>query len=1130
MSGSFTVECPSCRARGELSDPGLLGQPIICPACQAVFTVPLSSGQPPIATPIQSVVVAQPVSDVSAISVAPPTAPGVTTVVEPGANPLPLVSQMQVQAVELPAELLAGAVVSGPEEELFASSLPQPIARGSIKPPKPQSVILMTVIWSTVSSIVLFAAYMFLEGDPWRGYDAKYAARDAEAARRKSRVRLPDPPLEDLTRAEVMERIRGTSPSTASSTPKEMPAESPADNVPSQTDTPAVPSLVDVPIDTMPAPEMESTVAASALNPENVLSQESLSQILIDDEKYNDAINRFPGDPERSLPWLLQRVGSENETIHERAWELLTTLARTNSWKQELRKFLDGDDVPNQTLAALLLHRVPAQVDRSAIARQLIPWVMREDFTTSHESAVLLVELGHTAAPTVAEVLMSDALAPDIRRLFFSLIEQQQSVVCRRALLPHLREALKSESPAKRQAAALILGRLNPREPDLLPLIVESLSGDDPHMSAQAATVLEKMAREEVDVSIAIPNLMKIIVGSSLDWDTLSKAQRDGYFSATSAMQEIGARPEQLPELRQMLRTVTELATKPTNEEVSKKFESDRRGTDILLILCTLGPGASEAVPDIKAFLEHEPGHGNLAYFLMQVGEPAITMLMDLARQSTSTWKCRASAIDMLGDLRDEDERILPVLLELLKDENLNIRFEAALALARIKDGQRLQVETITSVLREALLNGDKQQRERVRIRISSDSNQAKPFLPELLQVANQTDADANDRGWAIWTAAKIAPDDPDVQTASLAFLKAQPDSGWASAIVTCGEIMIPDLIRIVQMESDPLRKRAIELLGHYGKKAEEVVPILLQVMNEDQGEAAMEAAFALTRIDPTVPDFLEHVQFAYFGAFEAMRRLRPLTSESVPKLMEMIEERNDIHGAIFALGTKGTGAKPAIPLLVDLLGDLELRDRAILALDKLGENVAEAGPVLIEIIRRSESPNRLISILPKLGQAAEDAAKLFCDDLQNEETRIIAIERLRFLGEAAAPAVPQLLEFARSNDRDLRYVSMLTLGGIDSCASAAIPVLAASLSDPDPGLATAAASGLFHLAKHAGPAMPQILEALEQNRPRTQRTLLELLKKMGPAASDAIPVLKKLTQSGLLDVRQSARAALKEI
>ena len=61
----------------------------------------------------------------------------------------------------------------GAAEVGFAESLPEPVARGAVKPHKPPSQTMVRVVVGSITAIVLFATVMFLMGDPMRGRKPK---------------------------------------------------------------------------------------------------------------------------------------------------------------------------------------------------------------------------------------------------------------------------------------------------------------------------------------------------------------------------------------------------------------------------------------------------------------------------------------------------------------------------------------------------------------------------------------------------------------------------------------------------------------------------------------------------------------------------------------------------------------------------------------------------------------------------------------------------------------------------------------------------------------------------------------------------------------------------------------------
>jgi len=138
MPQSFMVECPNCHARGELSDPSLMGKAISCPACQVVFTLPAP------AAPVQPMPIAIPMNVVQSGSVAPATpaataipseqyAPSVPQVAAAPGYPVQVIQQPVPVPAMPPVEVPSASVsvanpwpVASPPNSSFSSTAPLP--------------------------------------------------------------------------------------------------------------------------------------------------------------------------------------------------------------------------------------------------------------------------------------------------------------------------------------------------------------------------------------------------------------------------------------------------------------------------------------------------------------------------------------------------------------------------------------------------------------------------------------------------------------------------------------------------------------------------------------------------------------------------------------------------------------------------------------------------------------------------------------------------------------------------------------------------------------------------------------------------------------------------------------------
>lgn len=92
-----------------------------------------------------------------------------------------------------------------------------------------------------------------------------------------------------------------------------------------------------------------------------------------------------------------------------------------------------------------------------------------------------------------------------------------------------------------------------------------------------------------------------------------------------------------------------------------------------------------------------------------------------------------------------------------------------------------------------------------------------------------------------------------------------------------------------------------------------------------------------------------------------------------------------------------------------------------------------------------------------------------------------------------------------------------------------AVPFLVLGLSqEGKPGLQNRCGKALERVAPYAGNAVPALTHALQcATCSKQQRAVVEVLKKLGPAANEAAPILEQLALSGPADVQAEAKDAL---
>ena len=380
----------------------------------------------------------------------------------------------------------------------------------------------------------------------------------------------------------------------------------------------------------------------------------------------------------------------------------------------------------------------------------------------------------------------------------------------------------------------------------------------------------------------------------------------------------------------------------------------------------------------------------------------------------------------------------------------------------------------------------------------------------------------------------------------------------------------LPALIRALDDNDKQVWSFAISALAKLGPEAKDAIPALIEGLgnrrtrgrDRDRRQAITRSAFALSRIGAAaIPPLIDALKSddngMRAGAAKALAGMRGGAAPAIPALIANLKSEDDVRGETAeALGAIGAAA--AQPLM-DSLKSTEPRERAgaAMSLAFIGAEAQESAPVILALAKSDSDPQvriALLGALQKIGVEPGDAVPLLVAGItddhealrhaainalvllrggrdrslaaltpllkdENTTTRQRAARALGRMGPGAAPAVPALIEAARTSPADGTIANALAEIGPE-----VLPAVLAALqnaSAPD-------AERLLGLLRGFGnPAIPVLLEALKNSSPPVRAAAAKALGGMGRDAKRAAEPLFALASDPEAPVRAAALRAL---
>jgi len=336
----------------------------------------------------------------------------------------------------------------------------------------------------------------------------------------------------------------------------------------------------------------------------------------------------------------------------------------------------------------------------------------------------------------------------------------------------------------------------------------------------------------------------------------------------------------------------------------------------------------------------------------------------------------------------------------------------------------------------------------------------------------------------------------------------------------------LDELVGALKDDDARVRFLAARTLGKIGAEAKPALPELLKlVAPEANVYVASAAGVAIASIDPEFPALPNVVRVLVQSeqplgkslkkspslSGEFLERFPELAVRHTVPLLESDDSAIRRHAAqvLAAAGPTARDAGEAALLAALHDPDDAIRAAAVDALYRVeSAELRQTVPVLIQLVASRQFP-------------ASDAATIFtpyarevCPRLIREldgkslEKQAALVSTLSLMRETSLP----LLIGALDDDlASVRVGAAAALGGIGRRASESIPGLLRMAKDQDSVVGLQAAEALLrvdHRRRHLAEWRPALETAIRERRPAEQQRALAVLKKLGSAASGAVPTL----------------------
>ena len=260
-------------------------------------------------------------------------------------------------------------------------------------------------------------------------------------------------------------------------------------------------------------------------------------------------------------------------------------------------------------------------------------------------------------------------------------------------------------------------------------------------------------------------------------------------------------------------------------------------------------------------------------------------------------------------------------------------------------------------------------------------------------------------------------------------------------AIATMGPAAVPALRHAAASDREPIRFRAVSLLGSIAKKEKEidVSTDLIRALKDESPRIRYKALQFIWNMKPPPPAGVglvatlldDSVLMIRVTALDTLQAYGPEAAPvALPRILAMANDSEFlVRGMVLAtLARLGAGTDDIVSLAVAATADRNtlVRLSAVKALGDLGPVRDDVVPTLLKLLGDAEPEVRgkAVNALGKIGPRDGRAVPAIANSLQDRDRRVRerAAVNLRLIGAPAASALPQLIAALSDEDNFVRY------------------------------------------------------------------------------------------------------------